>query len=460
MSLRDGRLKKPLNRAFSEINSSIEIDKRLYREDIRGSIAYAKGLKKRGILDKDEEKSIIGGLKEIEREIETGEFHFKKEDEDIHMNIERRLFENIGEAAYKLHTGRSRNEQIVLDEQLYLIDVTKIIDGKLYKLLKTILEKAKKNLSIIIPSYTHLRQAQAISISHIFLAYYHALYRDRERFKDFKKRLNIMPLGSGACAGSSIGIDRGLLMKELEFETLSRNSIDAVSTRDFIIEFEFICSLIFITLSRISEDIIIFSTDEFGYYTIPDNLSTTSSLMPHKKNPDSLELIRGKSAQAIGSLVSLMTLMKGIPYTYNRDLQEDKQGLFAIIDNTLLVLDVIIEVFKSLMMNKEMIDKRLESSKGFLFATDIADYLVEKGIAFRAAHRIVGEIVSFAVEKKRDLSEIALSEYRSFSPSFNDDIYSLFDPVKSVNRHDVVGGTAFKRIEEEIKVIEEELKEN
>ncbi len=457
LSIRNGRLGKNLNEAFLRVNQSVDFDRRLYREDIRGSIAYARALQKRGILTKDELGSIVHGLESIEKEIEKGGFSFRAEDEDIHMNIERRLFELIGETAYKLHTGRSRNEQVVLDERLYLVEVAQTIDKKLALLFEALLGKAKHCLTTIIPSYTHLRQAQAVSLAHIFLAYYHALGRDRERLKDFEKRLKILPLGSGAVAGSSFGVDREFLKKKLGFEEISRNSIDAVSTRDYIVEFEFICVSIFVTLSRISEDFIIYSSEEYGYYELPDELSTTSSLLPQKKNPDSLELIRGKTARVVGNLLSIITLLKGLPYTYNRDLQEDKEGLFDTVSSCNAALDLMTEIVKGMVINEDAINRVLEWSRGKLFATDIADYLVGKGVSFREAHRIVGAVVRYANEKTLHLKDIPLQKYRNFCSQFDDDVYDLFDYIRSVNTHDVPGGTALKRIAEEIKRVEEEL---
>ena len=458
MPIRDGRFDEPLNKAFERINASIDFDRRLYREDIRGSIAYAKALYKCGVLSAVEQEIIIKGLQSIEREIEDGSFVFRKEDEDIHMNIERRLHEKIGETAYKLHTGRSRNEQIVLDERLFLMDVTEKIAQALVRLFTALFTQAKTHLRTIIPSYTHFRQAQPVSLAHLFLAYYTALRRDRNRLCGFQERLKEMPLGSGAAAGSSIGIDRDFLKDELHFKSLSRNSIDAVSTRDFILEFEFICSSILITLSRMSEDIILFSSDEISYFSLPDELSTSSSLMPQKKNPDSVELIRGKSARVIGNLIRILTLMKGLPYTYNRDLQEDKEGLFDTVDSTVDVLEVMFEVITGLKVNEERIQEVLRQSRGFVFATDLADYLVKKGVFFRNAHKAVGSIVKYALEKGKGLEELSLAEYKSFSRNFDKDVYGVFDYEKSVNRHDTAGGTAFHRIEEELTLIEEELK--
>ena len=458
MALRDGRLNRGLHRSFLRVNQSIDVDRKLYRDDIRGSSAYARALRKRGILTEEELRRITEGLASIKIEIENGTFEFREEDEDIHMNIERRLHELIGDGAYKLHTGRSRNEQVVLDERLYIMDSVKSLNERLDALFSAIVEKAKLHLATIVPSYTHLRQAQAVSLAHLFLAYYHALRRDRERFIDFEKRLTVLPLGSGAVAGSSIGIDRAFLKKALGFKSLSRNSIDAISTRDFMIEFQYICVSLFLTLSRMAEDIIIFSSEEFGFYTLPDELSTTSSLMPQKKNPDSLELIRGKTSRMVGNLLSIITLVKGTPYTYNRDFQEDKEGLFDTAESCSDALELMGEVISGISISEENINRVLERSRGLLFATDIADYLVGKGLPFRKAHAVVGNLVRHAEENDLDLKDIPLETYKSYSPLIEKDVYDLFDYIHSVNSHDVIGGTALKRVAEEIKRIEEELK--
>ncbi|MFW6138743.1 MAG: argininosuccinate lyase [Spirochaetota bacterium] len=459
MSIREGRLKKSLSKAFQRINSSISFDKKLYREDIKGSKAYARALKKAGVITPKEETSIRRGLGSIEKEIERGEFTFREEDEDIHMNIERALFEKIGPAAHKLHTGRSRNEQVVLDERLYLLDAADTLEKKLKGLLKALVSRAREDLRIIVPSYTHLRQAQPVSLAHLFLAYFHTLRRDQQRLDDCHKRLSVMPLGSGAGVGTLFDLDRDFLRQELGFDEVSRNSVDAVSTRDFIAEFEFICASIFVTLSRISEDMIIYSSDEFGYYTLPDELSTTSSMMPQKKNPDSLELIRGKSARIISNLVSLLVLMKGLPYTYNRDLQEDKEGLFDTVENTLACVEVMKEVFEGLVINEEKIKRVLASSRGFLFATDMADYLVRKGIPFRQAHQIVGQVVAYASDKEVNLQEIPLEQYKKLCSCFEKDVYSIFDYTRSVHARNLRGGTSLEQISEEIRSAEKELSE-
>lgn len=458
MPIRDGRLKGQINESFSRINASIRFDKRLYSEDIEGSIAYAKALFKNNVLEKEEIKEIIEGLQNIEKEIEAGTFAFLEEDEDIHMNIERGLYEKIGETAYKLHTGRSRNEQIVLDERLFLMKTTDKLKRALLQLLRSIVKRAKENCETVIPSYTHFRQAQPVSLAHHFLAYYDALQRDKERIEGYLKRLKVMPLGSGAVAGSSIGIDREFLRKELGFESISSNSIDAVSTRDFIMEFEFICSSIMGTLSRIAEDLILFSSDEIGYMSIPDELATTSSLMPQKKNPDSLELIRGKTGRVFGNLLSIMTVMKGIPYSYNRDLQEDKEGLFDTVDSTLASIEVMREVFTGLMVNKKRILAVIEGSKDFLFATDLADYLVKKGVFFRKAHGIIGNIVQYAIKEEKSLSHLTIDEFKNFDQNFEKDVYGVFSCIRSVNLHDVPGGTSLRRIKAEIARVEKKLR--
>ncbi len=457
MAIRNGRLKKDLTYSFMKMNSSISFDKRLAIYDIKGSIAYAKALRKANIITEEEEKELITGLQKIEKEILDKSFNFREEDEDVHMNIERRLHEIIGKTAFKLHTGRSRNEQVVLDERLYLIDKTKTIRHKLYNLLKSLHKKAKDNIEVIIPSYTHLQQAQLISIAHLFLAYYEALARDLKRLMEYENRLKVMPLGAGAVAGSTIGIDRKFLAEELGFKEISKNSIDTVSERDFITEFLFIISLVSLTLSRMSEDLIIFSTIEFGFIELPDELTTTSSLMPQKKNPDSLELIRGKSSRIISNFNSMIILMKGLPYSYNRDLQEDKPGLFDTVENIEMCLDVMKDVINGLKINKEKIKDVIEKSLDLFYATDIADYLVKKGLAFRDAHQIVGSIVQDALKQKMKLSKIDLKEYKRYSDLFEKDIYSIFNPTASVNSHNVYGGTAINQIKSMLKELEEEL---
>jgi len=457
VAIRDGRFSKKPTTAFSRLNVSIGFDRRLYRQDIKGSIAYAMALEKAGILSRKELEKIVKGLHQIETQIGEGSFEFREEDEDIHMNIERGLFEKIGDTAGKLHTGRSRNEQIVLDERLYLMGKRAQLERGLTRLCSALHRRAKENIETLMPAYTHMRQAQPVSIAHLFLAYFESLWRDRERLLDYKKRLSVMPLGSGAVAGSSIGIDRDFLKKELGFERISRNSIDAVSARDFIFECVFVCSSVLVTLSRMAEDLIFFSSEELGIVQIPDELCTTSSLMPQKKNPDSLELVRAKAGRGIGNLVSLLAIMKGLPYSYNRDMQEDKEPLFDAVDAAHTSAEVMEEVVSGLIIDKKAIELLFERTGGYLYATDLADYLVRKGRPFREAHRTVGKIVRAADEKKAALSEIPIEEYRDFDPLFSRDVYELFDPMSSVNAHDVQGGTALNRVKQEISRIEKAL---
>jgi argininosuccinate lyase len=457
VSIREGRFEEPIGGAFARINPSIRFDRRLFREDIAGSIAYAKALGRLGVVSRGEERAIVEGLRSIEREIEEGTFPFREEDEDIHMNIERRLSEKIGEAAGKLHTGRSRNEQIVLDERLYLFGIVDALRGVLRALARGLVTRAEEFLAVVFPAYTHLRQAQLVSLAHLLLAYLHAFLRDAERLDDFEKRLKVMPLGSGAAAGSSIGIDREKLREELGFRSVSRNSIDAVSTRDFIAEFLFVCASVMVTLSRVAEDLIVYSSEEFGFVSLPDSLCTTSSLMPQKKNPDSLELIRGKAARVLGHLTAHFALMKGIPYAYDRDLQEDKEGLFDAADTVLVCVEVAAEAVRGMKVNAERVSAAIASSGGAMYATDLADYLVRKGLPFREAHRTVGAMVRAAAGKRRPLEKLSLGELRSFSPLIDEDVYGLFDPLRSVNGHDVPGGTAIARVREEIERVKKEL---
>jgi argininosuccinate lyase len=432
------------------MNSSIEIDRRLYREDIRGSAAYARALREAGVLTARETAAIEEGLSRIRKEIEEGSFTFKHEDEDIHMNVERRLAEIVGPPAGKLHTGRSRNEQVVLDERLFLREETRVAHGAVRELALTLLRRAEEEVEVVIPSYTHLRQARPVSLGHLFSAYAHALHRDMTRLRDSLSRIDMLPLGSGAVGGSTLPIDRERLREDLGFASLSGNSIDAVSTRDFIAEYEFIAASISTTLSRMAEDIILFSSEEFGFFDLPEELTTTSSLMPQKKNPDSLELIRGKCARVIGNLTALLTLLKGTPYTYNRDFQEDKEGLFDTADTLGMTLGVMDAVCANLTVRHGRIEKVVNESGDYLYATDIADYLVERGVPFREAHRIVGRAVKHALENGIALREIPLKTYRELSDRFDDDLYALFDPLRSVNRHDVPGGTAVHRVRRSI----------
>ena len=451
----DGRFKKGESSLMERFNESISFDRRLYREDIIGSIAYSKALKKYGILTEEEQKKIEEGLLSILDEIDRGEFVFDIKDEDIHMAIEKRLTELIGDVGKKLHTGRSRNDQVAIDVRLYLKKEIKEVKRLIVSLLKSFYNLAKNNIKTYLPGYTHLQQAQIISFSHYILNFFFAIKRDLERLIDLEKRVDIMPLGSGAIAGNAFEIDREFLKNELGFMNISPNSIDAISDRDFIAEFIFFASELMIHISRLAEDFIIYSTKEFNFIELDDAYSTGSSMMPQKKNPDSLELIRGKTARVIGNLITILTLQKGLPTSYNKDLQEDKEPLFDTIDTIKIVLEVLKNVIDTLKIKKENMLKDIDS---FIYATDLADYLVKKGVPFREAHKIIGNIVGYAVDNNIDLWEIPIEKYKEFSPLFEGDLYRIFSPEVSTSLRSIFGGTGEKSIKRQLEIAEEFLK--
>ncbi len=450
-----GRFKEETTEKVKKFNASIEFDWVLYKYDIAGSIAWAEALEKAGIIKKDELDRIKDGLKKIEKEIEDGSFSFSISLEDIHMNIEKRLFELIGEPALKLHTGRSRNDQIALDIRLYLKDKIKTTLDLLKKLLFSIVKKAKEAFGLYLPGYTHLQRAQPILLSHHLLAYYEMFKRDRERFSEILDRVDVLPLGSGALAGTAFPIDREFLAKRLGFKKISRNSMDAVSDRDFIADFLYSSSTTFVHLSRISEELILWSSSEFSFVELPDSFTTGSSMMPQKKNPDVPELIRGKASKSIGALVSILSLMKSLPLTYNKDLQEDKNILFEICNDLLPSIDVLSDMIPLIKFKKENMERATRS--GFLTATDLADYLVLKGMPFRKAHELVGKIVLYGMEKGKDLWEFNLDELRKFSELIDADVFDFISIDGSLRRRNVTGGTSPDRVLEEIKRAESEL---
>jgi len=445
-----GRFKEEIHKFFEDFSESVSFDKRLSLQEIKASLSYAKALKEAKILTEREYKLIKKGLSEIEKEIKDEKFVFQKEYEDIHMNIERALYEKIGDIAYKLHTGRSRNEQVVTDLRLYLMDKTKELKENLKDLMEAIIYKAEENYGIIMPGFTHLQHAQPVLFSHWIMAYYEMFKYHLERLKDYEKRLKICPLGSSAFAGNPFNIDRKKIAKELGFEKISKNSVFAVSSRDFVIELVFILSLIMIDLSRLSEEIIIWSTQEFGFIELSDKFCTGSSIMPQKKNPDSAELIRGKTASVVGNLFQLMILIKALPLSYNRDLQEDKPPLFQALETTQSSLKMMTLLIKDLKLNEEKIKAHLD--KGYLLATELADYLVTKGIPFRKAHRLTGEIVLYAEKKAKKLEEISLDEFKNFSSLIEKDVYNWLTLENFFKRREIIGGTGYltvkKRIEE------------
>lgn len=451
-----GRFKGSTNRLVDEFNASISFDCRLYRFDIMGSVAHAKALQKARVLTKAEAARIISGLKAVEREMTAGKFRFTPDLEDIHMAIEKRLTEKIGPLGGKLHTGRSRNDQVALDVRLYLKDQLREIIWLLHKFKASIVETAEKNLGVIMPGYTHLQRAQPVLLSHHLLAYYEMFSRDTARFFDCLERTDVMPLGSGALAGSPYNLDRRFVARELGFSRITDNSIDGVSDRDFAVEFLAAASIMMMHLSRLSEEIILWSSQEFGFVELSDAFSTGSSIMPQKKNPDVAELARGKTGRVYGNLVSLLTVMKGLPLAYNKDMQEDKESLFDTIDTVKDGLRVFPPMLKTIKVNK---DAMLEATKaGFLNATDAADYLVKKGVPFRTAHRVVGEAVGYCVKKGKTLEDLTTAEWKGFSEDFGPDVKGAVKIERSVNARKIHGGTALTEVAKRLKDAKAEIK--
>ncbi len=445
MSQIRGRFKKAASKLASEYTASLPFDWRLYPYDIAGSIAHARMLAKQGIISAKEAETIVKGLKSIQREIEGSEFEFKFELEDIHMAIESRLMEKVGEVGGKLHTARSRNDQVALDLRLFARDAISSTVAELRELQHALISLAEANKKVIIPGYTHLQPAQPVLLAHHLLAYFEMLQRDVERFVDCFERADVMPLGSGALAGVAYkNIDRQFLANELGFSQVSQNSIDAVSDRDFMIEYEAAASLCMMHLSRLAEELILWSSAEFDFIELDEAYATGSSIMPQKKNPDVAELARGKVGRVYGSLMALLTTMKALPLSYNRDLQEDKEGFFDTVDTILSTLEVFTGMVRTLKVKAENTKQALE--KGYILATDLADYLVKKGEAFRSAHALVARLVSYAMGKGKSFSELSMAEYKKFSPRFAQDVYSI-TVESSLAARDVVGGTAPKQVE-------------
>lgn len=451
-----GRFSKDTNKMVEKFTESISFDRRLYEEDIEGSIAHVTMLKKMKIISAVEAKKIIGGLKLVKKEIEDGAFEFKESHEDVHMAIESRLKELIGETAGKLHTARSRNDQVATDIRLYLKKQTTKIFSQLENLQRIFVNKAKKYLDVPMPGYTHLQRAQPVFLSHYLLAFVEMWERDKGRLVDCYKRIDVLPLGSGAMSGTTFPLDRDYVAKLLDFSDVSRNSMDAVSDRDFAIEFLSALSIIMMHLSRLCEDMILWNSYEFGYIILPDEFCTGSSIMPQKKNPDVLELTRGKAGRVYGDLFSLLTIMKGLPLTYNRDMQEDKEPLFDAIDTVSQSLNVLGSMFEKAEFKKEKLEK--EASKGFILATEIADYLAKKGVPFRKAHEITGKIVSHCEKNKKELTDLTLGEFKKFSEKFEKDIHDAVDLKKAIASRNVKGGTGINSITEAIKFWENKLK--
>lgn len=437
-----GRFHKELNRVAGRFVASIPFDQRLYKQDIAGSIAHVKMLAKQGIIPQENADLITSGLTLIRDDIEQGKFEFKAELEDIHMNIESRLFEKIGEVAGQLHTARSRNDQIALDMRLFVKEAIDLTIGKIRHFQEVLLDVAEASKDVVMPGYTHLQQAQPILLAHHLLAYFEMLQRDIERFHDCLKRTDVLPLGSGALAGVAYPVDRDFVARQLGFSTVSKNSIDAVSDRDFVIEYEAAAALTMMHLSRWAEEIVLWSSAEFGFLEIDDAYATSSSIMPQKKNPDIPELVKGKTGRVYGSLVGLLTVMKGLPLAYNRDMQEDKEGLFDTVDTLVACLDVLTGLMKTVKFNAE---KMLNAVNSYTLATDVADYLARKEVPFREAHNIVGNLVRYAISRGKSLQELGLKEYHRFSPLFDDDVHDITVEASIASRG-VIGGTAPKQV--------------
>ncbi|MFC1933776.1 argininosuccinate lyase [Chloroflexota bacterium] len=439
------RFHKDADKLVTEYTASIPFDWRLYPYDIAGSIAHARMLAKQGIISDKDAETIAEGLTSIREDIEKGKFEFKLELEDIHMNIEARLIEKVGETGGKLHTARSRNDQVALDMRLFTREtITDTLLG-LKEFQQALVNLAEANKDVVMPGYTHLQRAQPVLLVHHLLAYFEMLQRDTDRFNDCLKRTDVMPLGSGAIAGVAYAIDREFLARELGFSQISQNSIDAVSDRDFIVEYESAASICMMHLSRLAEEIILWSSAEFDFIELDEAYATGSSIMPQKKNPDVAELARGKTGRVYGHLMALLSTMKALPLSYNRDMQEDKEGFFDTIDTLLSTLEVFSGMLKTLLVKAE--NTRQAVKQGYILATDLADYLVKRGEAFRNAHGIVARLVSYAMEKGKPFSELGLTEYKRFSPLFEDDVYSV-TVESSISARDNIGGTAPEQVEQ------------
>ncbi|NPA94373.1 MAG: argininosuccinate lyase [Thermodesulfobacteria bacterium] len=441
-----GRFGESTESTVEDFTESVSFDKRLYAHDIRGSIAHARMLGETGIIPKEDADKIIQGLEEIRSRIEAGEFQWKKELEDVHMNIEQALTELIGPAGGRLHTARSRNDQVATDFRLYLRDEIEHLDGLLKDLQLAFLHQAETNLGVILAGFTHLQKAQPVLYSHHMLAYFEMFKRDRERLADCLKRVNISPLGSAALAGTSYPIDRHMTARELGFSDITRNSMDAVSDRDFALEFLFCASVIMMHLSRLCEELILWMSWEFSYIELPDAYCTGSSIMPQKKNPDVPELVRGKTGRVYGALVSLLTTLKGLPLTYNRDLQEDKELVFDTIDTVRASVKLMTGVVEKM---RPRADKMAQDTQtGFLTATDLADYLVKKGLPFRQAHEVVGKAVGTCVSQGKELHELPIEELKALHPLIDDDVLDVLSVEGSVHSRRCPGGTGIEPVKE------------
>ncbi len=451
MKLWKGRFSKAATSSADEFNASIEFDQRLYKDDIKGSIAHASMLGKQGIITKEEADLIIKTLKEIESDIEAGNVEFTIESEDIHMNIESLLTERIGATGKKLHTARSRNDQIAVDIRLYLKDEIAAINNLLAQLMETLTDLAQKHQDTVMPGYTHLQRAQPVTLAYHLLAYYQMFKRDASRFSDCLDRMDYLPLGSGALAGTTYDTDRDFLAQELGFKGVCPNAMDAVADRDFAVEFISCCSITMMHLSRFCEELIQWSSVEFSFVEIDDAYSTGSSIMPQKKNPDMAELIRGKTGRVYGDLISLLTIIKGLPLAYNKDLQEDKLPVFDAGDTLKASVNIFTEMIATMKVN---VDKMEHAAKyGYMNATDAADYLVTKGIPFRDCHEIIGKMVLYCIEKGIAIEELSMEEFKSFSDKFEEDIYDKIAIRSCIKAKKSRGSTSFESVKQQLEDI-------
>ena len=442
-----GRFEKATDKSVEAFTASIAVDQRLAPYDIAGSMAHASMLGRQGIITQDEAQTIVSGLLSVWQDFASGKAALAPDLEDVHMNMESLLSQRIGPVAGKLHTARSRNDQVALDIRLFTKEAIASTLAALCALQDTLVELAEQHQETILPGYTHLQRAQPVLLGHHYLAYVQMLQRDKERFSDCYRRVDVLPLGAGALAGVPYPIDRAWVAQTLGFSTVSANSLDTVSDRDFLLEYEAAASICMMHLSRLAEEIILWSSAEFGFIELDDAFATGSSIMPQKKNPDVAELVRGKTGQVFGDLLGLLTTMKGLPLSYNRDLQEDKAGFFHTVDTLLASLNV----FAGLLSTMRVQEQRMLSAadEGLLLATDIADYLAKKGLPFREAHRSVGQLVQYAIQSGKSLDKLSLEEYRRFSPHFAEDILTL-DLARSVEDRSSYGGTARKQVAEQI----------
>lgn len=445
-----GRFSKATDTLVDDFNSSIRFDARMYAQDIEGSMAHAEMLGRQGIIPKADAELIVKTLGEIKNDIEDGKVEFEIDAEDIHMNIETILISRIGDVGKRLHTGRSRNDQVALDVRMYLRHEVDELLPLLEDLKKSILTIAEQNLDTIMPGYTHMQKAQPITLAHHLMAYYEMLRRDCDRLSDCRRRINVMPLGSGALAGTTYPLDREFVAEKLGFYSVTMNSLDGVSDRDFVCELAFDLSMIMTHLSRLSEEIILWSSHEFSFIELDDAYSTGSSIMPQKKNPDVAELVRGKTGRVYGSLMGLLTMMKGLPLAYNKDMQEDKEQIFDAIDTVKMCLPVFSKMLLTMKIKRE---NMLRGAKGgFTNATDVADYLVKHGLPFRDAHAVVGRMVAYCIENNKVIDDLSMSEFKEFSNLIEDDIYKEISLETCVNQRKLIGGPAYDTVKHIIDV--------